>query len=270
MWSGSLLVFSLFPLSLSLRRKISGGTDASPNSLPFMVRLRIQGAQGRKVTCGGSLIHEKFFISALHCFINEEFDFWRNCFRRGETNGRCFAVVREHYVNAPDEGEVRINILKVYETPESSYLVIGELERKVSLDDKAQKIVVSSQTLRPGDVVHTAGWGLFGPTGHLSNVLRRTELEVSVGGEGEIVKTKVGRSITGILIDACSGDSGGPLLKWSDALDTFVLHATLNGGGYDCILNTTDGDGVWNSVFPHIKWIDNFVKGEQICSKRRI
>ena len=107
MWSSSLLVLSLFPLSLSLRRKISGGTDASPNSLPFMVRLRIQGAQGRKVTCGGSLIHEKFFISALHCLINEEFDFWRNCFRRGETNGRCFAVVREHYVNAPDEGEVR-------------------------------------------------------------------------------------------------------------------------------------------------------------------
>ena len=99
-------------------------------------------------------------------------------------------------------------------------------------------------------------------------MLRRTELEVSVGGEGEIVETKVGRSITGISIDACSGDSGGPLLKWSDALDTFVLHATLNGGGYDCILNTTDGDGVWNSVFPHIKWIDNFVKGEQFCFKR--
>merc|ERR1712192_44636 len=74
-------------------------------------------------------------------------------------------------------------------------------------------------------------------------------------------KTKVGRTRSGIPVDACSGDSGGPLLKWSDNFDAFVLHATLNGGGYDCVLNTTDGDGVWNSVFPHTKWIDSFVKG---------
>ena len=106
----------------------------------------------------------------------------------------------------------------------------------------------------------------IGPPTHLLGVGRGN----LTSGGGEIVKTKVGKSISGISIDACSGDSGGPLLKWSDALDTFVLHATLNGGGYDCILNTTDGDGVWNSVFPHIKWIDNFVKGEQICSTSRI
>ena len=63
-------------------------------------------------------------------------------------------------------------------------------------------------------------------------------------------------------MDTCSGDSGGPLLKWSEDLDTFVLHATLNGGGYDCLLNTTDGDGIWNSVFPHIQWINSFVRGK--------
>ena len=152
--------------------------------------------------------------------------------------------------------------MNIYGASNSSDLVVGELERPVVLDDKAQVINVSSLPLETGDLVTTAGWGLFGPTGHLSNVLRRTELEVSVGGEEEIVKTKVGRTTSGIPVDTCSGDSGGPLLKWSDDLDTFVLHATLNGGGYDCLLNTTDGDGVWNSVFPHIEWINSFVRGK--------
>ena len=176
--------------------EISGGVVAGPNDFPFMVRLRIQGARGSPGTCGGSLIHNKFFLSALHCFQTEgRFDFRTHCFRRGSINGRCYAVVREHFVDKSDPGEVRINIVNIYNAPsDSSDLVVGELERPVVLDDKAQVVQVSFQPLEAGDFVTTAGWGLFGPTGHLSNVLRRTELEVSVGGKGERVKTKVGKT----------------------------------------------------------------------------
>ena len=93
-------------------------------------------------------------------------------------------------------------------------------------------------------------------------MLVTTELEVSQGGSGEMVLTKVGESRAGVPVDPCSGDSGGPLLKWSQVQEDFVLHATLYGGGYDCVDNRTDGDGKWNSVFPHLPWIDSFTKGE--------
>ena len=79
----------------SSQLEISGGVAASPNSFPYMVRLHIQGSRGREGTCGGSLIHEKFFLSSLHCFSSEGFDFWKHCFRRGSTNNRCYAVIRE-------------------------------------------------------------------------------------------------------------------------------------------------------------------------------
>ena len=264
MWPRLLVGLLYFPfVSLqNIRGEISGGVDASPNSFPFMLRLHIRGARGREGRCAGSLIHKKFFISALHCF-SEGFDFWRHCLRRGTTNNRCYAVVREHFVNSFDEGEVKINIVNIYEAPsENNDLVVGELERPVVLDSKAQTIAVSTLPLKAGDIVTTAGWGLFGPTGGLSNVLLRRGLIVSVGGEGEIVRTKVGRSKSGTPIDPCEGDSGGPLLKWSDDLGTYALHATLNGGGYDCIQDSINGDGIWNSVFPHTKWIENFVRGE--------
>ena len=69
--------------------EISGGVVAGPNDFPFMVRLRIQGARGSPGTCGGSLIHNKFFLSALHCFQTEgRFDFRTHCFRRGSINGQ--------------------------------------------------------------------------------------------------------------------------------------------------------------------------------------
>ena len=50
----------------SPQTEISGGVAASPNSFPYMVRLHIQGSRGREGTCGGSLIHEKFFLSLIH------------------------------------------------------------------------------------------------------------------------------------------------------------------------------------------------------------
>ena len=109
-----------------------------------MVRLHIQGARGREGTCGGSLIHPKFFLSALHCFTNEGFDFWQHCFRRGSTNNRCYATVREHILNSADPGEVRINIVSIYGASESSDVVVGELERPVVLDSKAKVVAVSS------------------------------------------------------------------------------------------------------------------------------
>ena len=95
----------------SIQGELSGGVAASPNAFPSMVRLHIQGARGREGTCGGSLIHEKFFLSSLHCFSNEGFDFWKHCFRRGSVNSRCYAVIREHFVDTADPGEVRINIV---------------------------------------------------------------------------------------------------------------------------------------------------------------
>ena len=100
-----------------------------------LVGLRIQGERGLQGTCAASLVHEKFFISALHCFNSEGFEFSKNCFRRGTSNGRCYAVVREHYVNNIDPGEVKINIVKIHKASDSSDLVVGELERGVALDE---------------------------------------------------------------------------------------------------------------------------------------
>ena len=250
--------------------EISGGKVASRNVFPFMVRLHIQGTRGLEGTCGGSLIHPKYILSSLHCFRSEflsdgstDYNFPEHCSRRGQPNGRCYATIRDHFVDSEDPGEAKINIKAIFPaSEETSDLVVVELEREVVLDEKAKLIDISEEPLEPGDVTTTAGWGLTDTTGYLSNVLRRTDLKVSVGGTAEIIETEVGRTRTGQPIDTCQGDSGGPLLKWSSVKEAFLLFATVMGGGFNCATGDTKGGGKWNSVYPHREWVKAFIRGE--------
>ena len=63
--------------------------------------------------------------------------------------------------------------------------------------------------------------------------------------------------------DACSGDSGGPLLiREEGEITEFTLIATLLGGGIDCSVGQTEGEeehGDWNKVTPHLQWIKNII-----------
>ena len=166
-------------------------------------------------------------------------------------------------MNSLDPGEVRINIADIFPASEgTSDLVVVELEREVILDEKAKLIEISEEPLEPGEWTVTAGWGFTGRTGPLSNVLRRTELKVSVGGTAERIETEVGTTSTGEPIDPCGADSGGPLLKWSDLKDAFLLFATVFGGGFNCETGGTVAGGKWNSVFPHLAWVKAFIRGK--------
>ena len=241
--------------------EISGGITADQNYLPYMVRLWTKGARGRRFTCGGALIHPKFVLTANHCVnTNPSIQFSKHCLRKGIPNNNCVAYIGDHFVDEKDPNEQQINLLKVHNF--KGDLAVIELAKPAVIDNKTSRVVhVSSEQLQAGNIVRTAGWGFTDSKGGLSNVLVTTELEVSQGGSEEEVLTKVKTTKSGAPVDPCDGDSGGPLLKWSEERTDFVIHATLLGGGYDCANNRIDGDGQWNNVFPHLAWIDSYVRG---------
>lgn len=110
----------------------------------------------------------------------------------------------------------------------------------------AQVIAIASSPLLADDWVSATGWGLTGPTGTLSNILRRSNLQISKGGRGEKIFTKVSKNLKGEFVDTCSGDSGGPLLKWCDERDGYEIHGTVHGKGYDCYDDKVNGTGCQN------------------------
>ena len=125
------------------------------------------------------------------------------------------------------------------------------------LDSRAQVVKLAGERLQAGDLVLHLGWGQSFQ-GALPNRLLKVRLRVSdVDTSGDHTFTEVGSDFLGIEVDACDGDSGGPLLHKKDG--EWQLYATLQGGGYDCQDDKTIGDGLWNSLAPHNDWIRDVI-----------
>ena len=125
------------------------------------------------------------------------------------------------------------------------------------LDSMAQLVKMAGERLQAGDLVLHLGWGqafqrAF-PDTLLKVLLRVSEVDTS----GDHTFTEVGSDFLNIPVDACDGDSGGPLLHKKDG--EWQLYATLQGGGYDCEDDKTSGDGIWNSLAHHNDWIRDVI-----------
>jgi len=54
-------------LSNSQEGRIVGGVEAGDNSWPWMVRLQLFDKHGMTTSCGGSVIANRWVLSAAHC-----------------------------------------------------------------------------------------------------------------------------------------------------------------------------------------------------------
>ena len=118
-------------------------------------------------------------------------------------------------------------------------LAVAELEEKV---DDVPSVKISRRTLKAGDKVRAVGYGMMGLERE-SRYLRDITLTVA-STEGDYIETFVKQNNHG----PCSGDSGGPLLVWEGS---WVIVATLWGGGYNCLDGTTSRhypNDIWNKL----------------------
>ncbi|XP_041937753.1 serine protease 33-like isoform X1 [Alosa sapidissima] len=204
-----------------LRSSIIGGHDAHKGAWPWMVYLemfRVPVHHISNIKCGGSLISDQWVMTAGHCW-NEEVDLKRS-----------FARVGELSLKEPSGTLVKLKRVVVH--PDYSYqekegmiyndMALVQLQDTVSFSHTVKPVdLPSPRDIRSDAECWVTGWGHVAENKPLGG--KETLQEVRVSLVDDITcrrlfpKMTDGMTCAGDLNlnrgkDACSNDSGGPLV----------------------------------------------------------
>jgi secreted trypsin-like serine protease len=244
-------------------RRIVGGVPTTIEKHPWQVALNIRTSDGNSFLCGGSVITQKWILTAAHCFaeppcpgsIATKVAVSKNIrIKAGVTNfsfGPPWVeiervVMHNEYSNDTCENDIALVKLKA---PTS--------QRSIPL--------AGSATLLANTWLEVTGWGRTSEDGPFSRGLMLTEVpyvenEVCnqpASYDGSIKPTMMCAGMDEGGVDSCQGDSGGPL----------VLRGS-NGSILVGVVSVGDGCarklkyGVYTRVSEFRNWIANNLRGQ--------
>jgi len=212
---------------MSISPKIIGGTTAAPDAWPWMVALVRPGSTDYYYGqfCGGTLIAEKWVLTAAHCVYNKNLNAW--------DDPEKVEVVMELHNLKNDAGD-KIPVKRIVGHPDynpvtfNSDLALLELEWASS----AQILSLFSDTTDDlsGAAGTLIGWGDTSPSSspvypeELQQVVVPVVANTICNGvySGLVTENMICAGYGDGGKDSCVGDSGGPLVvlhdnQWSQA-----------------------------------------------------
>uniref|UniRef100_A0A3Q3W0R1 Peptidase S1 domain-containing protein n=1 Tax=Mola mola TaxID=94237 RepID=A0A3Q3W0R1_MOLML len=202
-----------------VENRIVGGTDAADGAWPWQVDIQTSSAGH---ICGGSIISEKWILSAAHCFPNpSDVSSYIIYVGRYQLNG-INSHDSTHFVS-------RVVIPSGYVEPYSGKdVALVELTTPVIWSDYVRPVCLpSSGTLFPGGMMcYVTGWGNIRDDVPLSGIGTLQEVQVPIISQSscqEMYRLDQNEQVD-ILYDmicagyqeggkdSCQGDSGGPLV----------------------------------------------------------
>nr|XP_034828807.1 transmembrane protease serine 9-like [Maniola hyperantus] len=230
--------------------RVVGGSIADTNAFPWIVRL----IYGNSFGCGGSLINDRYVLSAAHCVKGFMWFMFRVKF--GE-HDRCdkyhipeIRYVVKMYVHDFTLTELSndISLLRLNNPMEYSHAIRPVCLPKTDYYDYA------------GTLATVSGWGAMAETGKWSCTLLEAQLPVLTNEECR--NTKYNKSkIKDVMMcagypatahkDACTGDSGGPLI--AENFDHAYDLIGIVSWGYGCA--RIGYPGVFTRVTKYLDWI---------------
>merc|ERR1711899_359398 len=224
--------------------KIVGGQEATPHQFPWQVGLFFDG-----YFCGGSIISEKYILTAAHC---------------ADGVFKHTVVVGAHDIRASDNLEITAYIPTVH--PEwspstlSNDLAILELETEIDwaeFGDNASPNCLASSGDFSGQTALVSGWGLDSDSASsISPVLRKVEAPVMSQSECESYWGNLNEGIVCINTEgghsSCNGDSGGPLSIPGSVYEQIGIVSFGSAAG--CEIGAPAG---FSEVAKYIDWISS-------------
>ncbi|XP_039441110.2 CLIP domain-containing serine protease B15-like [Culex pipiens pallens] len=258
--------------SLTMSDNIVGGEETELDEYPWVAALAYSNGRDSKFQCGGSLISDRYVVTAAHCFQSNSK--WKLDFvRLGEWD-----LDASPDCKVDSAGELLCNELhqdfgvsKVIMHEEFSHndrkkqndIAILKLDGQAPTTRSIAPICVPTQEMVDGlDIERTrfdvAGWGLTE-----ERIKSKRKLKVDLPGQdiSSCIKAfRVDRSFftDGQLCvggekgkDSCRGDSGGPLMVVMQ--NRWHLVGVVSFGSYYC--GTKDVPAIYTRVGSYLGWV---------------
>ncbi|KAG2388057.1 hypothetical protein C9374_000907 [Naegleria lovaniensis] len=206
---------------IQLRKtRVSGGTKASTNEFPFIVSIQyLTSSSSAEHFCGGSIIAPNFILTAAHCFYDDAgrlISASNIVVVHGRTNVACSPLSSCSYVQAKT-----YTIHPSYSTSTiRNDIALIELVSNIAIDGTKTRVAyIESGSVPLSYYVFVSGWGYYDSSGTISTSLLKARVPiVSVSKCNDLgLQTTSPMQICAGLgqgVDACSGDSGGPIFRY--------------------------------------------------------
>ncbi|KAK2583860.1 hypothetical protein KPH14_001136 [Odynerus spinipes] len=251
---------------------IVGGTKAIAREFPHMVAIGYDSDEGIGWKCGGSLISERYVMSAAHCSYSPGWGAAKWA-RVGDLNLNTIDDIAQ-----PRDYKIVKRIKHPnYKAPAEYHdIALFRLDQDVTFNGFVRPACLQTTLPDAPDNKATAtGWGLVAWTeDDGSNDLLKVTLNIvpqpscnySYSKSGFDVKLSRGViddlqiCAGGLGKDTCQGDSGGPLATFSNDYDCMYNIIGITSLGRLC---GTETPGIYTRVYNYIPWIESVVWGGQ-------
>ncbi|XP_041778114.1 CLIP domain-containing serine protease 2-like [Anopheles merus] len=241
--------------------KISFGQDAKLFQFPWMALLK---SKAGSFFCGGTLINERYVLTAAHCLVNNDVA----SVRLGEYDLNSTIDCNKHGDCAPAPQDIPVERAISHEDYSARYkqhdIGLIRLARRASLNDNVLPIClpVTPAFLTKQTIFFVVGWGQT-QNALFANKLQFTKLDLMANDEclkqlrpkDRFVRISDSQlcAIGSNLSDNCSGDSGGPLKSISIQNSRYVQYGVVSFGLRTC--GKQSAPGVYTRVEHYVDWI---------------
>ncbi|XP_039492762.1 beta-fibrinogenase brevinase-like isoform X1 [Drosophila santomea] len=231
----------------------SNGTDRHERQYMAVIGKRSRGSATEKPEwiCGGTVIHERYVLTAAHCIllVDEDPDFFVGLGAYNKSESQVYPVVKAIHHRDYDELSLVNDI------------ALLQLNETIVFNAKIKPACLATSPVEDHEALTVSGWGYLDSVSQKQpDELRKADLQVLNISDCSQASSDMHICAGGVnnISDVCNGDSGGPLAKWHPRWGGClgqVIGIVSNGGLCDAQYPRTK----FTNVYFYVEWIESIV-----------